>query len=829
MHTLPSAVVMADPKSPLRFPNDVFPAELVELRRRRRNAGDPRQLPETAAAPTTDLDLIGLACSGGGIRSASFCLGVAQHLIKHGHFARIDYVSTVSGGGYLGSLLSALMQRGTGGERLLVDPSASGEPPALNHVRNGSNYLLPQGLLNRLRLPAIFLVGLCQILLLMLPAIVGLVFVTECFFELSRRVLPVALYWMPLVGLLPLLSAIVLRPLVGRILPGRGWSARDRMDRRLGIYALVAICSLALVPTLMVIGYLVNESLEVVIGQLRAMIAADLARGVASRTLWGGLVAVALLVITYSRARGKLVVATLAVMGPGVTLLTYLVFCAVVVDSPIVDASLKIDVGVAAGPGGTSDQTPQMVELRHALRGGVPDHVARALSQVLELKHIDGSAYDIPGEVVTAPSPDRTDNTPEGITWRLRRSPTAPAPFFPDVLTTEGELVLHVHLHEEGDHVFIKELALLAWPPQGEWWFYLGGLLLWLFNYFFLDINRISQHPFYRDRLSRTFLVRPSKGGTESADDLRLSELGAADSAAPYHLINCALNLQGSVDPQLRERKTVPFVLGKCCSGSEITGYRPTTALESRDPHLDLGTALAISAAAAAPNMGALPAHSLSFLMTMLNVRLNYWLPNPARADRGGLWTRLTQGSPGLRYLLSEALGSPHARGNFVNCSDGGHIENLGAYELLRRRCRVIVCIDGEADPGFNYAGLVTLQRYAQIDFNTRIDLQLAGIHPVASGLNAGHHAVGAIHYPDGEPGVFIYLKLSLSGDEPEYLRFYKNRVAVFPHESTSDQFFDETQFEVYRALGEHVAEIAFADPAVTDGFSGAGSPSRLR
>lgn len=152
-----------------QFEREVFPKELDEIRRRRENVGDDRALPGGAGRPSTAHDLIGLAFSGGGIRSASFSMGVVQHLISKGVFQKVDYLSTVSGGGFTGSCLSALMHGEERGERLLVDREGETEPPALNHVRNRSNYLLPQGLLNRLRLPALLISGFFHTLLMMLP------------------------------------------------------------------------------------------------------------------------------------------------------------------------------------------------------------------------------------------------------------------------------------------------------------------------------------------------------------------------------------------------------------------------------------------------------------------------------------------------------------------------------------------------------------------------------------------------------------------------------------------------------------------------------------
>ena len=226
---------------------------------------------------------------------------------------------------------------------------------------------------------------------------------------------------------------------------------------------------------------------------------------------------------------------------------------------------------------------------------------------------------------------------------------------------------------------------------------------------------------------------------------------------------------------------------------------------------------MAISAAAAGPMMGARTIRSLSFILAMLNVRLAYWLPHPARVNQSSWLDWFIHRNPGLISLLSEACGVVSDRGRFVNCSDGGHIENLGVYELLRRRCKMIICVDGGADPQFEFLDLTTLQRYANIDLDAKIDIDVDRLLPNDQGVSQEHFGVGQITYHDGQIGTFIYLKLSYSGDESEYLRFYKRKTPAFPHESTSDQFFDETKFEVYRALGFHVAQNALDDSTVQD------------
>ena len=98
---------MSQPEGKEPFLQDVFPAELEEINKRRQELHLPHV--PSDCAPSTKLGLVGLALSGGGIRSATFHLGVIQALAKHGLLKTVDYLSTVSGGGYIGSCLSSLL------------------------------------------------------------------------------------------------------------------------------------------------------------------------------------------------------------------------------------------------------------------------------------------------------------------------------------------------------------------------------------------------------------------------------------------------------------------------------------------------------------------------------------------------------------------------------------------------------------------------------------------------------------------------------------------------------------------------------------------------
>jgi hypothetical protein len=199
-----------------------------------------------------------------------------------------------------------------------------------------------------------------------------------------------------------------------------------------------------------------------------------------------------------------------------------------------------------------------------------------------------------------------------------------------------------------------------------------------------------------------------------------------------------------------------------------------------------------------------------------------------------GFATALTKNMPlapwsrvGPLYLLWEMFGKLGANSAQVNLSDGGHIENLGVYELLRRECRLIIAGDGEADARLEFEGLSDAISMALIDFG--ISIEMSGLDEIRRGEQ--HHAIGTIHYRNGRVGKLIYLKSSMLGDNnlkstlaPEnytsspyrddnqlfddnaYIGHYKSLHPEFPHESTGDQFFDENQFECYRALGYQVA-----------------------
>jgi hypothetical protein len=287
----------------------------------------------------------------------------------------------------------------------------------------------------------------------------------------------------------------------------------------------------------------------------------------------------------------------------------------------------------------------------------------------------------------------------------------------------------------------------------------------------------------------------------------------------PYPILNTALNLVRGQELAWRERKAESFILTPRFCGSRSTNYRPS-ALTDGSPgfadNLRLGTAVAISGAAVSPNMGYHSSPAVGAFLTVFNVRTGAWLGNPSTdrwRDSGPRWA--------LFHLLRELTGHTDSRSDYVYLSDGGHFDNLGIYELVNRRCRYIFACDASCDPNFEFADLGSAIRKCRTDFGIRIELDVSHLRPQTG---AGWHcAVGTIRYddidPEAIPGTILYLKPSLTGDEPSDLQNYAVEHRGFPHQSTADQFFTESQFESYRSLGLHIAQevLGPAMPNVAD------------
>jgi hypothetical protein len=252
--------------------------------------------------------------------------------------------------------------------------------------------------------------------------------------------------------------------------------------------------------------------------------------------------------------------------------------------------------------------------------------------------------------------------------------------------------------------------------------------------------------------------------------------------------------------------------------GAAGVGYRRTDGAENQRyggrGGISLGTAVTISGAAASPNMGYHSSPVVTFILALLNVRLGVWLGNPG--PPGDRTFQLGYPTFSVGPMVAEAFGLTNNRSPYIYLSDGGHFENLGLYEMVLRRCHYIVVSDAGEDPGCSFADLGGAVRKIRIDFGISIEFDEIAIFSrcdeEARNAMGRNCAIGRIRYsevdgPEAEDGILIYIKPACYGNEPRDIYEYFKTNLAFPHESTTDQFFTESQFESYRMLGVHTME----------------------
>jgi hypothetical protein len=290
------------------------------------------------------------------------------------------------------------------------------------------------------------------------------------------------------------------------------------------------------------------------------------------------------------------------------------------------------------------------------------------------------------------------------------------------------------------------------------------------------------------------------------------------ENPVPLHIVNMTLNLVSGEKLAWRDRKAASFTVTSLHSGNRWLGYRDSA--EYGGPRgISLGTAMAISGAAVSPNRGYSSSPVITFLLTLFNARLGWWLGNPG--EKGHETYRRRGPKDSLQTLVAEALGNTHDESEYVFLSDGGHFDNLGLYEAVLRRARRIIVCDATADGKYAFGDLANAVRKIRIDLGVPIHFETMYIGPTDARDNVGKYcALGGILYscvdnpqPDqygyreNFDGNLIYIKPAVYRDCPTDVSNYKKQSAGFPHETTVDQFFSETQFESYRALGSHVID----------------------
>jgi Patatin-like phospholipase len=397
----------------------------------------------------------------------------------------------------------------------------------------------------------------------------------------------------------------------------------------------------------------------------------------------------------------------------------------------------------------------------------------------------------------------------------------------------------------------LAEVSLQAAHGYG-WWavplvFFVPPLLCYLFASR-VDINEFSMHAYYRDRLARCYLgasndsrdPNPFTGFDSKDAEIAVSRLQPPHYYGPFPIFDATLNLTFGEDLAWQERKAASFVFTPLYSGYDVgwtsargetklrySGFVKTEEYAYPKPGIHVSTAAAISGAALSPSMGFHSNSAIAFLLTVFNVRLGWWLVNPRKLDEEGRLLRekdVDAGYPrkpfapaaprfSLLYLLSELFGLANDERQYVYLSDGGHFENTGLYELVRRRCRYIVICDAEGDAQQTFEGIGMAIRKCRIDFGAEIALDLRPLQFMDdTEYSKNHCVVGTITYPEApqDQGIVVYLTSSLTGDEPADIVNYKKQNPAFPNDSTVNQWFTESQFESYRRLGHHVSWSVF-------------------
>ena len=290
------------------------------------------------------------------------------------------------------------------------------------------------------------------------------------------------------------------------------------------------------------------------------------------------------------------------------------------------------------------------------------------------------------------------------------------------------------------------------------------GILAFLLSARF-GINMSSMHMFYQARLSNAFLEEDLPGASPASKATADCALDENDTrlhrkyrlthledfiprkggpyTGPYLLLNASVNLSGSRDLRYQERKATNFTFSPLFCGYEpekrrredkhlsTNGFvRTSTFSYEEDSGVRAAMALAISGSAFGSNMGQFTSARRRFLNTIFNLRLGWWLSNPRFQ---GAWQKAVSRAR-TTMLVAEFLGRVDDRGPFINLSDGGHFENVGLYELVRRKCKVIVISDASEDSGCEFVSLGTAIERCRVDFGATIELDVSAIEPRVPG-----------------------------------------------------------------------------------------------
>lgn len=847
-------------------------------------------------------DTVGLALSGGGIRSATFSLGILRAMGRAGIIPHLDYLSTVSGGGYIGAFLCSRYVPREWRGAVVEEPGAavtggSGDPfegkigeAAFEHLRQSGRYLLPGSAddgarlavtltRNWLAVQAVIGCSLLAVFLLLKPvqaywlaapawldreagwAAVGLPpllwpsawlegypfghwFIGSPLFPLAAALLFVvlALYWAYFhargrPGMSPRRVVRVFGPsvwtgvvaaLAGAALAAWPEGAGGGLANARGIGAV-----LALAAAIAIVAYLAAEIADAVSIRPRAAAAAPLVQG---PLVQGPLVQEPL--VQEDRVRARLTDWAAGTLGWAAVLgflglvdslaqtlyarlselwvpasLATLVAAAV----PVLRKLMLALPGLATGRGRLAEAVRKSGRLI-AFAAGFLLLGAIALFWAIVAHALAWRGGPI-GSVETW---GRTGIADGSGTWRtLASDPLA--------------------MLAATSFVFVTVAVLIGWSIS------------------FLNLSSYSH--FYAARLRRAYLGatnadrygerRVPVDSDQANDDVPIDRYYAPGVHAPVHLINVTVNDTASTSANTiqRDRRGKPLTVSPAgflypaASARDSVSVLPFSRDEGTEPEkLPLSAWIGISGAAASTGVGQYGSLGLSLLAGLANLRLGrWWDPGSGATKRGRSVLNLVQ-----FRLADELIGRfPGTDGKRWYLTDGGHFENTGAYELVRRRVAFIVVCDCGADPDYAFGDLVTLTRRIKIDF----DAELSFLDEAELDAVLGRNAPGRSHYgslralglrPDGDPRIGPYaalgriryerpaaagqyermastlllIKPRVCGSEAIDLVAYAKANPPFPQQTTLDQFYDEAQWESHYRLGLLIGETLFARPA---------------
>jgi hypothetical protein len=372
-----------------------------------------------------------------------------------------------------------------------------------------------------------------------------------------------------------------------------------------------------------------------------------------------------------------------------------------------------------------------------------------------------------------------------------------------------------------------------------------GILAFFAVVYSRVDLTTWSLHPFYKRRLSSAFAlkrvraerlsdaerdrveaVEPSPRGVaverDYEDLVAISEtpLDSKDRTWPTLLVCAAANISdtGATPPG---RAVTSFTFSAKTAGGPLVGAIEMSSLEDcggRSRDLTLPAAVAMSGAAISPSMGKMTAKPLRFLMALANVRLGVWIPNPRWVAAGG--EKPVPPRPRPSYLLRELFGWNSVSAKYLYVTDGGHYENLGLVELLRRGCTNVYCLDasGLSADGAEFESLgeaITLARSelgVEIEFAGEGEGKDKGLSPADMVPDKDTHfakcdvVTARIKYRNGPEGKLVYVRNALTAGVPWDVYSHHEADPRFPNNSTVDQLYTDQKFEAYRVLGARAA-----------------------